>query len=309
MLIRMPSIDEPEDPTAREREILRGRAVRYRVFGLACTGLACVAATLAGCFAPDTRPLALLLFALTTAYIWLRDPHLWLTGYSAIEDSRVRVREAERDLENAVRIQAGGDMHAVRLGDEAPPQGSQDHFPYGQHHYGGPRVGPAADSHRLTLAEQWKLTHARLDLYHHIALEQARKSFHNAQISMGLGFALLVGFVIVALKASTTAGSIVAGGLGAVSAGLAGYAGKAFVRSQEAAATHLRSYVDQPLEFSKCLAAERLVADAGLTTEQRREVLMAIAQAMVAPPDAPASAGGEQQAAQVPPSRNGAASA
>lgn len=34
----------------------------------------------------------------------------------------------------------------------------------------------------------------------------------------------------------------------------------AFARSQEAAATHLRPYVDQPLEFSEYPAAERLVA-------------------------------------------------
>ncbi|MFF3950798.1 hypothetical protein ACFYYN_39270 [Streptomyces sp. NPDC001902] len=85
------------------------------------------------------------------------------------------------------------------------------------------------------------------------------------------------------MKASTTAGSILVGGLGAVSAALAGYVSKTFVRSQEAAATHLRSYFDQPLEFSGFLAAERLVADAGLTAEQRREVVVAIAQAMVAP--------------------------
>ena len=116
-------------------------------------------------------------------------------------------------------------------------------------------------------------------------------------------------FFAVALEASTTAGSIVAGGLGAVSAGLAGYAGKTFVRSQEAAAIRLRSYFDRPLEFSMYLAAERLVTDADLAPEQRREVLMAIAQAMVAPLAAPAPAHREQPTVLVPPSRNGVASA
>ncbi len=120
---------------------------------------------------------------------------------------------------------------------------------------------------------------------------------------MGLGFALLVGFIAVALKASNATGSIVAGGLGAVSAALAGYVSKTFVKSQESAATHLRSYFDQPLEFSRYLAAERLIVDAGLTEEQRREVLMVLVQAMVAPsvaPGSPAAANGQQQPAQAP---------
>ncbi|MEV7111131.1 hypothetical protein [Streptomyces anulatus] len=78
--------------------------------------------------------------------------------------------------------------------------------------------------------------------------------------------------------------AIVAGGLGAVSAALAGYVAKTFVRSQEAAATHLRSYFDQPLELSRYLAAERLVADGELSQEQRGEILSALVQAMVAGP-------------------------
>ncbi|MER7807547.1 hypothetical protein [Streptomyces sp900116325] len=106
---------------------------------------------------------------------------------------------------------------------------------------------------------------------------------------MVLGFVLLVVFVILALSASTAAGVIVAGGLGAVSAALAGYVSKTFVRSQEAASTHLRSYFDQPLELSRYLAAERLIADGNLTQEQRGEVLSALVQAMVSgPPQPPA---------------------
>ncbi|MFG3369578.1 hypothetical protein ACIPWY_31425 [Streptomyces sp. NPDC090032] len=75
----------------------------------------------------------------------------------------------------------------------------------------------------------------------------------------------------MALRASTTAGSVVAGGLGAVAAGLSGYVSRTFVRSQEASAGHLRAYFDQPLEFSRYLAAERLVADSNLSDEQRAE--------------------------------------
>ncbi|MGD6742998.1 hypothetical protein ACOKM3_14270 [Streptomyces sp. BH106] len=142
-------------------------------------------------------------------------------------------------------------------------------------------------SSRLALPELWALTHSRLDLYHEIATGQASRSFRNAQVAMVLGFVLLVAFVVVALQASTTAGAVVAGGLGAVAAGLAGYVSRTFVRSQEAAAGHLRAYFDQPLEFSRYLAAERLVADSNLTEEQRAEVVTELAKAMIAGPGGP----------------------
>ncbi|MFC8645438.1 hypothetical protein ACFUC2_32475 [[Kitasatospora] papulosa] len=147
-----------------------------------------------------------------------------------------------------------------------------------------PEPALARPQSALALPELWETTHARLNLYHEIATSQAKTSFRNAQVSMCAGFVLLVLFVVLALNASTTAGAIVAGGLGAVSAALSGYVSRTFIRSQEAAATHLRSYFDQPLELSKYLAAERLVADGGLTQEQRGEVLSVLVQAMVAAP-------------------------
>lgn len=157
-------------------------------------------------------------------------------------------------------------------------------------------AAPSDDASRrrslLGLPELWEATHARLDLYHQIATGQARTSFRNAQIAMVAGFLLLILFAGIALWASTTAVAIVAGGLGAVSAALAGYVAKTFIRSQEAAATHLRSYFDQPLELSRYLAAERLVADGELSQEQRGEILSALVQTMVAGP----------QPAQAPPS-------
>ncbi|MCX4994308.1 hypothetical protein [Streptomyces longwoodensis] len=146
-----------------------------------------------------------------------------------------------------------------------------------------PEPSPA-DASLLTLSALWATTHARLKLYHDVALGQANRSFRSAQRAMWLGFIALAGFVIVALQASTTAGSIVAGGLGAVAAGLAGFIGRTFVRSQETAAEHLRSYFDQPLELSRYLAAERLVADAGLSPEQRANILATLVTAMVSTP-------------------------
>ncbi|MFD0209168.1 hypothetical protein ACFVH9_08520 [Streptomyces hirsutus] len=197
-----------------------------------------------------------------------------------IQASRARVRHAERDLEAALRGAQSPETEeaSVRPGEED----------------GAAATRPAAQAERvlqplsrLTLPELWAVTHTRLDLYHDIATGQARRSFRNAQAAMVIGFVLLVVFVAVALNASTAAGSVVAGGLGAVSAALAGFVSRTFVKSQEAAAAHLRAYFDQPLEFSRYLAAERLIGDAGLSEEQRAEVLTALVQAMVAPSAAP----------------------
>ncbi|MEU1104889.1 hypothetical protein ABZ408_28565 [Streptomyces tibetensis] len=210
----------------------------------------------------------------------------WSDEDPAQEASRARVREAEHVLESALRgdrVLANTGTGTVVITGATSPEA---------------RRGPALDEAqaRLTLSELWTVTHRRLDHYHGIALGQARQSFRNAQIAMGLGFALLIAFVIVAFNASTTAGTVVAGGLGAVSAGLAGYVSRTFIRSQEAAAGHLRAYFDQPLEFSRYLAAERLMADAGLSEEKRAEVLSLLVQTMIAGPAGAAPTGtGEEQ--------------
>ncbi|GGS63486.1 hypothetical protein GCM10010253_42980 [Streptomyces badius] len=212
---------------------------------------------------------------------------------AAVGESRERLTRAEGALADAIRrgtltgvdVIIGGSLTHSR--DATPPLHSDSTM--GDEHPPPAEIGRRA---ALGLPELWEATHARLDLYHQIATGQAKTSFRNAQIAMGAGFLLLILFAGIALWASTTAVAIVAGGLGAVSAALAGYVAKTFIRSQEAAATHLRSYFDQPLELSRYLAAERLVADGDLSQEQRGEILTALVQAMVAgpqPPPAPQS--------------------
>ncbi|MGW2570634.1 hypothetical protein, partial [Streptomyces sp. NPDC001537] len=208
--------------------------------------------------------------------------------------SRQRVRAAEQGLEEDLRLQelirAQPDSFRIRTPDGSwvtyhragePDEESANRLP------GSESATPGAlhAGHTpLALGRLWLLTHSRLDLYHEIATGQARRSFLNAQIAMGIGFALLVAFVVVAAQASTTAGAIVAGGLGAVSAALAGFVSRTFVRSQETAASHLKAYFDQPLEFSRYLAAERLVSDSQLNDTQRAEAVAALVHAIVAGP-------------------------
>jgi hypothetical protein len=185
----------------------------------------------------------------------------------AIDAGRERVREAERGVEGALAARSGSALTAPG-GLPAPRE-----EPETQH-----------DRRDLALAQLWSLTHRRLDLYHEIATNQARRSFVSAQISMGVGFALLVLFVVLALNVTSATGAIVTGGLGAVSAALAGFISKTFVKSQQSAADHLKAYFDQPLEFSRYLAAERLLADTGLSDEKRAEVVAMLVQTIAAGP-------------------------
>lgn len=137
---------------------------------------------------------------------------------------------------------------------------------------------------RLALPVLWDITQKRLELYHTIATRQARRSFLTAQLAIVAGFLLLITFAALATQVHTTASAITTAALGAVSAALAGYISRTFIRSQESAATHLRAYFDQPLEFSKYLAAERLLASASNTDldgANRAAILTALVQAMV----------------------------
>lgn len=180
-----------------------------------------------------------------------------------VSRTRERVRQAEAELEQGLRSR-----HADLMEAEDDEQA------------------------RLTLSDLWTVTHRRLDHYHGIALEQAAKSFRNAQAAMTIGFLLLIGFAMVGLFADSTKGAIVASALGTVSAALAGYVSRTFVKSQETAAGHLRAYFDQPLEFSRYLAAERLIADARLGPDQRALILGALVQTMIG---GPASSGGVEE--------------
>ncbi|MFD5556489.1 hypothetical protein ACFWIA_21940 [Streptomyces sp. NPDC127068] len=191
-----------------------------------------------------------------------------------VAEGRMRVRQAEQGLEAAL---SHPDVPAPRTAVGGVPglEETED---------GATGPDEPAAGRGLALAQLWQLTHSRLDLYHEIATQQARQSFRNAQVAMVIGFVLLTAFVIVALNASTTAGAVVAGALGAVSAALSGFVSSTFVKSQETAAGHLKAYFDQPLEFARYLAAERLVADAGLTAAQRAEVITTLVRAIAAGP-------------------------
>jgi hypothetical protein len=179
-------------------------------------------------------------------------------------ERRARVRSAEEKLENAVK------------GDASPSAAGIE---------GDQMVGTPADA--LDLSVLWEVTNARLDDYHGIATGQARKSFTTAQCAIAAGFIILIGFAALSFRTHSTAASITIAALGGVAAGLAGYIGRTFIRSQETAARYLRAYFDQPLAFSRYLAAERLLSSqSDARTEERDAILRIIISAMVEGSDA-----------------------
>jgi hypothetical protein len=180
--------------------------------------------------------------------------------YSAMErkeqeiEGGQRLRSAEERLENSLKTGAPAD----RAHEEAAAQDK------------------AATDDMLALAVLWTVTNARLNQYHRIATGQARRSFTTAQAAIVFGFLLLIGFAILSFRTHSATASITIAALGAVAAALAGYISRTFIRSQETAARYLRAYFDQPLEFSRYLAAERLLSSQPETKSEERDALLRI---------------------------------
>jgi len=137
----------------------------------------------------------------------------------------------------------------------------------------------------------WQVTQKRLDYYHQIATSQSRQSFLYGQVAAAIGLAIVLLCALIAAFANSTAGSVTTGLLGVTGAGLAGYIGATFMRSQDTASQQLRAYFAQPLEFSRFLAAERLLPS--ITDVEAREAataqLISVIAASVRPPGDPAA--------------------
>jgi hypothetical protein len=140
----------------------------------------------------------------------------------------------------------------------------------------------AAEQGDIDFPTLWRLTQRRLDYYHKIATSQAERSFLYGQVAAGVGFLVIIACAVAAAMANSAAASVAAGLLGVAGGGLAGYIGTTFMRSQETAAAQLIAYFIQPLEFSKYLAAERLVAS--LDGESRTAAMTAIISAIASAP-------------------------
>lgn len=125
----------------------------------------------------------------------------------------------------------------------------------------------------------WAVTQKRIDYYHEIATSQSRRSFVSTQIATVIGFALIVGFGLLAAQASTAIGAISTAAVGIVGAGLSAYIGSTFMKAQSEASAQLRQFFLQPVEFSRLLGAERLVDS--LDPEERAKAVQVIVKTMM----------------------------
>jgi hypothetical protein len=126
----------------------------------------------------------------------------------------------------------------------------------------------------------WAVTQKRINYYHEIATSQSRRSFVSTQIATLVGFALIIGFGLLAAQASTAIGAISTAAVGIVGAGLSAYIGSTFMKAQSEATAQLRQFFLQPVEFSRLLGAERLIGS--LEPQQRAVAVQALVKSMMA---------------------------
>jgi hypothetical protein len=130
-------------------------------------------------------------------------------------------------------------------------------------------------------ATLWFITQGRIDYYHKIATDQARRSFISSQIATGAGFALVIIVAIIAARTTNPIAAISAGAVGIVGGGLSAYIGATFMKSQSEASAQLRQFFLQPVELSRVLGAERLLEK--LPRDQKSEAVQQIIKSMMAP--------------------------
>lgn len=124
----------------------------------------------------------------------------------------------------------------------------------------------------LESAKAWTLTQQRIDYYHEIALQQARRSFFSGQFAAYVGFAVVLVAAALAAFASNGTAAIAASVVGVAGAGLSGYIGGTFMKLQAEASAQMREFFLQPVESSRMLNAERLVQTIADGTERSKAV-------------------------------------
>lgn len=204
------------------------------------------------------------------------------------DQARDQLRQAEAIIpsiaERRFRIQMGEDAtRDPELAQVAEPEDGT--LPTGTWISAEPPITDEDLAALPPLSALWHITQKRLDYYHQIATNQARQSFRNAKVAMWVGFVILVGGAILAAQSETATGKIVVGSMGAAAAALAGFVSRTFIRSQESSATHLRAYFTQPLEFSRYLYAQGLIAE--MEPEHRAQATTELVKALAASPPAP----------------------
>jgi hypothetical protein len=112
---------------------------------------------------------------------------------------------------------------------------------------------------RTDFGALWAITQKRIDYYHEIATAQARTSIRSGQVAAYAGLLVILVAAVTAGLARNATGAIAAGVIGIGGAALSAYVGAIVMKAQVATSAQLREYFMQPVEFSRVLAAERLL--------------------------------------------------
>jgi hypothetical protein len=128
-------------------------------------------------------------------------------------------------------------------------------------------------------ATLWSLTQSRIDYYHQIATNQARRSFVSTQVATVGGFILIISVGVIASQADSPVAAISAGSVGVVGGSLSAYIGATFMKSQTEATAQLRQFFMQPVEFSRILGAERLLDN--LEPEEKSKAVQQIIRSII----------------------------
>lgn len=131
---------------------------------------------------------------------------------------------------------------------------------------------PADERERAEFRRLWDEAQARLAKYHELAVIQGRQSFRMLLLFSALGFGLL-GFVVWrATAVDTTAGGIALGAASAAGGALTAFISRTFMRAYRDANERLIDYFAEPLDMSRLLAAERLLAEVDRPTRSEATI-------------------------------------
>lgn len=138
------------------------------------------------------------------------------------------------------------------------------------------------ENNQTDFSSLWSVTQKRIKLYHTIATNQARTSFISGQVAISLGFVVLVILGVIASRADSSIAAITTGTVGVIGGAMSAYVGATFIKHHAQTSQQLSQFFLQPTEFTRFLAAERLLE--GLQDEHKSEATKLIISSIMQAP-------------------------
>ncbi|HET9663943.1 MAG TPA: hypothetical protein VFP00_06930 [Burkholderiales bacterium] len=123
-----------------------------------------------------------------------------------------------------------------------------------------------------SMAQVARLNQRLIASYHSITTSQARTSYRNSQIAMGVGLLILIVGAAEVIRAEATNVQLVLGGLTGLGSAFSAYLSATFLGAYYRALEQMTYFYGQPLIASYLLTAERLSTE--LSTEDKRDAAL-----------------------------------